>query len=95
MSQVTNVFPVPAPVTAGKRTYYRRYPMLTLAAAATALPAALQLATTLSTIVSNMIAAGRTNSTAEEDAALAAAQANLATANAAFNAEFADVLPKT
>lgn len=61
-----------------------------LSAILSSLPAALQLIQ----IAGNMIAAGRSTTTADETAQLQAAMGSLASANANFNAQFADVLPQ-
>lgn len=64
--------------------------MVTLATLLTTLPAAMSIIKT----AGDMIAAGRTTGTAEEAANLQAAFQTLASASAAFNTQFADVLPK-
>lgn len=64
-----------------------------IAEIAAILPVAVQLTQTISTIIANMTAAGRTTTTAEEAAALAQSRVLLANATATFNAQFADVLP--
>jgi hypothetical protein len=59
------------------------------------LPTVLSAGQTLAGIIQNATAAGRTTATAEEQALLSQALAGLGTAQAAFAAQFADVLPKT
>jgi len=69
-------------------------PEVAIATIISDLPTILAAGQTLAGIIANAIAAGRSTTTADETAQYQAALATLGNANAAFNAQFADVLPK-
>lgn len=66
-----------------------------LASVIALLPVALSAAQQIATVIQQMQAAGAATTTAEQTALLQQSFTALQTANAAFNAEFANALPTT